>query len=208
MSSICLELDTEVEMSTKSTEDRRSSRTREHLQQALFELLETHAYDAITIQQIADGADVSRATFYLHFESKDALYLTGHMAHVRQILGDPLSREELLDTEPPQRVVDFYNAHWERRDALRVVFFSKDARYILQDIEAHSAERLHETLARCFPEADSDVPLDLLAEYLAGAQMRMMTRWLERRLEISPPTLAQVLQRLQRAALREALGIM
>jgi hypothetical protein len=174
MSSICLELDTEVEMSTKSTEDRRSSRTRKHLQ------------------------------------SKDALYLTGHMAHVRQILGDPLTREELLDIEPPQRVVDFYNAnaHWERRDVLRVVFFGKDARYILQDIEAHSAERLHETLARCFPEADSDVPLELLAEYLAGAQMRMMTRWLERRLEISPPTLAQVLQRLQRAALREALGIM
>jgi hypothetical protein len=105
-------------------------------------------------------------------------------------------------------VVDFYNAHWERRDVLRVVFFSKDARYILQDIEAHSAERLHETLARCFPEADSEMPLDLLAEYLAGAQMRMMTRWLERRLEISPPTLAQVLQRLQRATLREALGIM
>ena len=52
------------------------------------------------------------------------------------------------------------------------------------------------------------MPLDLLAEYLAGAQMRMMTRWLERRLEISPLTLAQVLQRLQRAALREALGIM
>jgi DNA-binding transcriptional regulator YbjK len=101
MSSICLELDTEVKMSTKSTEDRRSNRTREHLQQALFELLETHAYDAITIQQIADCADVSRATFYLHFESKDALYLTGHMVHVHQILGDPLSREELLDTEPP-----------------------------------------------------------------------------------------------------------
>jgi AcrR family transcriptional regulator len=208
MSSICLELDTEVEMSTKSTGDRRSNRTREHLQQALFELLETHAYDAITIQQIADCADVSRATFYLHFESKDALYLTGHTAHVHQILGDPLSREELLDTEPPQRVVDFYTAHWERRDVLRVIFFSKDSRYILQDIEAHSAERLHVTLARCFPEANSDVPLDLLAEYLAGAQMRMMTRWLERRLEISPPTLAQVLQRLQRAALREALGIM
>jgi AcrR family transcriptional regulator len=208
MSSICLELDTEVKMSTKSTEDRRSNRTREHLQRALFELLETHAYDAITIQQIADCADVSRATFYLHFESKDALYLTGHTAHVHQILGDPLSREELLDTEPPQRVVDFYTAHWERRDVLRVIFFSKDSRYILQDIEAHSAERLHVTLARCFPEANSDVPLDLLAEYLAGAQMRMMTRWLERRLEISPPTLAQVLQRLQRAALREALGIM
>jgi hypothetical protein len=105
-------------------------------------------------------------------------------------------------------VVDFYNAHWERRDVLRVVFFSKDARYILQDIEAHSAERLHETLTRCFPEVDSNVPLELLAEYLAGAQMRMMTRWLERRLEISPLTLAQVLQRLQRAALREALGLM
>ena len=57
-------------MSTKSTEDRRSSRTREHLQQALFELLETHAYDAITIQQIADRAMINRTTFYNHYEDK------------------------------------------------------------------------------------------------------------------------------------------
>ncbi len=194
-------------MSKKGTEDRRARRTRERLQHAMFELLETQSYDAITIQQIADHADVSRAAFYLHYESKDDLYLAGHSANIQQIVGEPLSREELLDVTPPPRIVAFYEAHWQRRDVLRIIFFSKDARHILQHIEANNAGYLYENLVRCFPSAASNIPLNILAEYLAGAQMRMMTRWLERQIDLSPAALAQVVHQLQRAALREALNL-
>jgi AcrR family transcriptional regulator len=194
-------------MSKKDTEDPRTRHTRERLQGAVLELLETYTYDAMTVQQIADYAEVSRATFYLHYESKDALYLAAHMADIRRVLGDPLSREELLDRTPPARMVEFYKVHWQRRDTLRVVFFSKDARPILRHIEVHSAERLHRALELAFSGRDSEVPLNLLAEYLAGAQMRMMTGWLERRFEMSPPALTALLHRLQRAALCDALRI-
>ncbi len=194
-------------MSKKDTEDSRTRHTRERLQCAVLELLDMYPYDAMTVQQIADYAEVSRATFYLHYESKDALYLAAHVADTQRILGDPLSREELLDRTPPARMVEFYAVHWQRRDALRVVFFSKDARPILHHLEVHSAERLHRTLELAFSGSDSAVPLNLLADYLAGAQMRMMTRWLERRFEMSPTALTALLHRLQRAALCDALSI-
>jgi AcrR family transcriptional regulator len=46
--------------------DRRVQRTRELLQKALIELISERGYDALTIQDIVDHANVGRTTFYLH----------------------------------------------------------------------------------------------------------------------------------------------
>ena len=51
--------------------DRRVQRTRELLQKALIALISERRYDAITIQDIVDRANVGRTTFYLHYSSKD-----------------------------------------------------------------------------------------------------------------------------------------
>jgi AcrR family transcriptional regulator len=51
--------------------DRRVQRTRELLQKALIELISERGYDAITIQDIVDHANVGRTTFYLHYNSQD-----------------------------------------------------------------------------------------------------------------------------------------
>src|SRR5215204_5182741 len=54
--------------------DRRVRRTRRRLRDALIELILEKGYDNITIQEITDRADLSRATFYLHYEGgKDEL---------------------------------------------------------------------------------------------------------------------------------------
>ena len=56
--------------------DRRIRRTRNQLGQALRELIIEKSYEAITIQDIADRADVNRATFYLHYGTKEELLVT------------------------------------------------------------------------------------------------------------------------------------
>lgn len=61
---------------TPPTLDRRAQRTREGLLDALRALLPAHGYERLTIQQLLDRADVGRATFYAHFESKDDLLRT------------------------------------------------------------------------------------------------------------------------------------
>ena len=48
-------------------EDRRIKRTRNALNQALAELVTEKAYDEITIQEIADRADIGHRTFYRHY---------------------------------------------------------------------------------------------------------------------------------------------
>jgi AcrR family transcriptional regulator len=79
--------------------DRRIQRTRELLQKSLIELISERGYDLITIQDIADRANIGRTAFYLHYNSKDELFVSCHEAIVREFRISPLhplSREELL----------------------------------------------------------------------------------------------------------------
>ena len=57
----------------KSAFDRRQRKTRESIFNAFIELLSTKNYNKITVGEIIEKADVGRATFYSHFETKDYL---------------------------------------------------------------------------------------------------------------------------------------
>lgn len=63
--------------------DRRQLKTRKAILRAFRALPEKKRYDHITVQEIIDGADVGRSTFYAHFETKDLLpdALCGEMFH-------------------------------------------------------------------------------------------------------------------------------
>ena len=53
--------------------DRRQRKTREAILTALVDLLSQKDFGQITVSEIIEQADVGRATFYAHFETKDFL---------------------------------------------------------------------------------------------------------------------------------------
>lgn len=53
--------------------DRRRRKTREAIFNAFTELLSKKDFHQLTVKEIIDEADVGRATFYSHFETKDFL---------------------------------------------------------------------------------------------------------------------------------------
>ena len=53
--------------------DRRQKKTREAIFKAFISLLSKKNFNRITVEEIIELADVSRATFYAHFETKDFL---------------------------------------------------------------------------------------------------------------------------------------
>lgn len=190
--------------------DRRIQRTRELLQKALVELISERNYDTITIQDIIDRANVGRTTFYKHYNSKDELFMHCHEAMISEFHMSPfhpLSREELLSPETPSKVASAYQHLEQRRAQLYPIFQGKDSVLILRQIRDRSAREIEGNLRVAFGEAKSVIPLDMLANYLAGAQIALMQWWLEKRRPHTAETLTQTLHLLQRAAIREAFGI-
>ncbi|MBN9360756.1 MAG: TetR/AcrR family transcriptional regulator [Devosia sp.] len=57
--------------------DRRVRKTREALYSAFISLVVERGYDATSVQDIIDAADVGRTTFYAHFRSKEELLRVG-----------------------------------------------------------------------------------------------------------------------------------
>ena len=54
-------------------EDRRVRRTRAALREALLALMTEKGYEAVTVQDLIDRADIGRSTFYSHFTDKTDL---------------------------------------------------------------------------------------------------------------------------------------
>jgi AcrR family transcriptional regulator len=59
------------------TMDRRVRKTREALYSAFTALVVERGYERISVQDIIDGADVGRTTFYAHFKTKEELLQFG-----------------------------------------------------------------------------------------------------------------------------------
>ncbi|MGH9856414.1 MAG: TetR/AcrR family transcriptional regulator, partial [Acidobacteriota bacterium] len=64
--------------------DRRVQRTRELLRDALTSAVLEKGYEATTVQDILDRANLGRSTFYAHYRDKDELLVSG-FEHLRQI---------------------------------------------------------------------------------------------------------------------------
>ena len=119
----------------------------------------------------------------------------------------PLSRAELLSLEMPPEMTLAYQHLEDDRALLHPIFQGKDSALILRQIRERSAREIETNLRAVFAEADSAIPLDMLANYLAGAQIAFMQWWLEKRRPYRADDLAQTLYRLQRAAIRDAFGL-
>jgi len=56
-----------------SRRERKKRETRLRLMEAALQLFRQHGYDATTVEQIADAADVAKGTFFNYFETKEAI---------------------------------------------------------------------------------------------------------------------------------------
>ena len=156
-----------------------------------------------------DRANLARTTFYVHFRDKDALFLSCHEAMLNEFrIGSlhPLSEEELLSSKVPEASAAAYQHLNDARGLLYDMFQGQDSQLILRRIRESRAQEIESGLRTAFAESNSKIPLDMLANYLAGAQLALMQWWLEKRQPHSFEDITQIFHRLQRAAIREALS--
>lgn len=70
--------------------------TKEKIRECAISLFKENGFDNVTVAQICKAVDISKRTFYYHFESKEAILdgIVGHVGYQTQQLMDALIHEE------------------------------------------------------------------------------------------------------------------
>ena len=158
---------------------RKKARTRREILEAALSLFEREGFDAVTVEQICQAADVARGTFFLHFPAKSALLLEWN----RQLASDfrqRLSEPRGSAAAEYRMLVDHVGRHWVRhadvmgamlRDFLTQAGAESDLRALVEEIVRRGQER-GEFRGNVSPRLAATALLTTAAATLAGAVFR------------------------------------
>ena len=150
--------------------DRRTERTRAALMSAFINLMLTEGYEAVSVERVAERANVGRSTFYMHYTGKEDI-LRQSMARPSSILavvvGHDLPQEVLI------KQLEHFNAQRHRNQ----IFFSGPVRVIWIRV---LAELIEPRLAKLAQQSRSRpvLPLSLAALQIAESQIALISTWL------------------------------
>lgn len=187
--------------------DRRVQRTRKLLRESLMALILEEGYDAISIQDITDKANLGRATFYLHFKDKDELLLEV----MEMFMGDfmdqvpQLSKAQwrLEDTKAIIKLFDFAAEHY---DLYRILIIGSGGITASRQLHNTVAENIKACIQQEIDElgAKPVIPPDFIANHFAGSLLATIYWWLDNDLPYSVEEMATMFQKVNRLD-REAL---
>jgi AcrR family transcriptional regulator len=156
-----------------SRRDRKRAATRDALRDAAFELFEQHGFEAVTVADIAERADVAASTFFRHFTSKEAVLFAYQddrsQALLHAIAARPASEPTLDVIRAVMSTVEPDAAGQRLR--MRLAETSPDVRAEILMREAQLADDLAEAIARHLgvdPKVDP-VPYLTARAWLAAA---------------------------------------
>jgi len=156
--------------------DRRIQRTRKLITDALLNLLMDKKFSEITIQEITDTANVGRATFYLHYRSKDEclmqLLTEGFDSLVAEIEKNNEEQNDFVTS------IELTLAHISNNRKLYLALLSDPlGGNILMDVRNYIKADMMPIIP--VPPNFNPVLHEALATYLAGAQLDILMWWLQ-----------------------------
>jgi len=171
--------------------DRRTERSRNALMSAFVHIVLSEGYEAVTVERVADKANVGRSTFYMHYKGKEDI-LKQSMTHPSQplasIVGGDMAPEALLPILK----------HFQEQRRTNRIFFNWPIRPIWVKCLAEMIEPRVATAAR---RTRPILPAPLIALQIAEAQIALVAHWLQGHAAAKPEAVAEALVAETRALL-------
>jgi len=180
--------------STNPKIDRRILRTQKLLWEALIDLIQEKEYSEITIQDIADRANVNRVTFYLHYRDKQDLLVKS----VEVIFNDltskitPLTGENFRLDIPPEGMTLVYQYIADNARFYRIILGENGIPFLIDRFRKYLVETAVQRFQMLTPaQNQAPLALEMVAEYAAGSIIGLINWWLENDMPIPPAEFAQ-----------------
>ncbi len=167
--------------------DRRVKRTHRLLQEALVGLTLEKGFEAVTIRDLTERADVGYATFFRHYPDKEAL-----LADVLELMKD-----EFISLLAPYSIVNhpektgslLFEYVAQNGDLCRVLFNSTDTMSLLKPVQEIG---LNETTSMFSATGQSSVPVDAAISHLMSSLVMLIRWWLDHDMPYSPERMGQI----------------
>ena len=160
------------------SDDQRAIRTRDQLAWALVGLMHEKAYDDISVQDIAERAQVGRSTFYAHFQDKDEM-LVRHQVVFGQAMGEHLAWDEA--THSYRFPIRFMFDHVQQMRPVYASLVRSGKRDLLLKVwQINLAEVFEKRITVERRGKSALMPPVILAQHLAATILTLLVWWIDR----------------------------
>ena len=164
--------------------DRRITRTRDRLGDALIALIQEKPFDSITVQEVLDRAKVGRSTFYLHYKDKDDLFLSDVEEFLEAVSMALSHHKDQSDRVAP--VQEFFAHVGQGKQLYDALVASGRIHDFFELAQGHFARGIEQRLKE-LPRAKAIKPGQraALAQAHAGAMLSLLRWWIDRGMKTS-----------------------
>ncbi len=180
-------------------QDRRVKRTQNLLAKALVALTLEKGYEAITIRDITQRADVGYATFFRHYHDKDAL-----LEDVLDVVIDELMHVFFMASSDENPLPDgplLFRYVQQHSEVVRVLLSSWGVSSLTRRIIETTTQ---DVLAQHMLPEDGAVPVEVAAYHIITASIALVQWWLEHNMPYPPERMGEIYSAL---IMRPTLGM-
>ena len=190
--------------------DRRVQRTRKLLRESLMALILEQGYDAISIQDITDKANLGRATFYLHFKDKDELLLEVMGEFLSEFIKDvPQFSENQWRLDDPKSIAKLFTFAAEHYDLYKILIIGSGSITASRQLHQVIADNVKSCIQKEIDElgAKPVLPPDFIANFSAGMLLATIYWWLDQELPYSDEEIAVMFQKINTLSQDALMGL-
>ncbi|GAA0399250.1 TetR/AcrR family transcriptional regulator [Paenibacillus motobuensis] len=182
--------------------DRRIFRTKRMIMEAFILLMEEKGFEAITVSDLTEKADINRGTFYQHYKDKYDLLEQGEeeiFEGLKKIV-DTFWHNENYDYEEVMNVDDLlplsiqlFEFIGDNSKFIKVLLGAKGNSAFQNKLKNVIMDNLLLRFSQFLKEDHVIVPPDYLLAYIGSAHLGLIQHWLECGMDRSPEDIARIL---------------
>lgn len=176
--------------------DRRQRKTREAIFSAFIALLSEKDFSQITVSEIINRADIGRATFYLHFETKDFLLkelCEELFCHIFDAMDEEKdNHRHIFECNAPQSVFLHLFQHLQKNDNNILTLLSgQNNELFLQYFKRNLRELVTSQLPLFASRKSEKLPDDFWISHITSTFVETIKWWIDNGMRESSETITE-----------------